>query len=102
MEASAPPAQDAGGKVDKSVVPIKLKGSDGTCWRGYLVDPSLEDVRQFIKERMYVKNAYFTYIDADQDAITVGNVDDWATCLTYWRCSGAATLCLHVQVRFIL
>ena len=98
MEASAPPAQDAGGKVDKSVVPIKLKGTNRNAyWRGYLVDPSLEDIRKFIKERMYVNNAYFTYIDADQDAIIVGNVDDWATCLTYWRRYGAATLCLSVE-----
>ena len=94
MEASAPPAQDAGGKVDKGVVPIKLKRAEtDTCWRVYLVDPTYDDIIEFL-HRCVPKSWYFTYIDADQDAISVSNAQDWDACLTYWRRSGGDTLYL--------
>ena len=105
MKASAPPAQDAGGKVDKSVVPIKLKvhvGEYCTCRRRYLVDPSYKDVIEFLQQCWAHgrdrRSKEFSYTDTDQDKISVLDDKDWEACLTYWRLSGAATLYLDTDL----
>ena len=97
MAASAPPAvfPDAQDEVPIKYTVVWRDDKSIMRRRGYLLNPSYKEVLRQVEEWSPYHLYDFKYTDKDGDDITVGNEKDWAACVTYWRRSGADTVCLH-------